>query len=79
MRGGNEEPEGRHESIDNDDMDDPKRRDEILRAMEEGEDNFFYFPYEAQQVLFLMVKGDNEGLAASKLYTHDPEKFNQYF
>lgn len=27
----------------------------------------------------MMVKGDNEGLAASKLYCQDPEQFNYYF
>lgn len=64
----NEDQEGRRESIDEDDMEEAERRVEILRAMAEGEHNFFYFPYEAQQVLFMMVKGDNEGLAASKLY-----------
>lgn len=71
--------DAQRESIDGDDMEDVERRVEILRAMAEGEHNFFYFPYEAQQVLFLMVKGDNEGLAQSKLYCQDPEQFNYYF
>ena len=44
----NEEQERRRESVDEDDLEDPERRIEILHAMAENEHNFFYFPYEAQ-------------------------------
>jgi len=30
--------------------------------------NFFECPYEYQKVIFMMVKGDQEGLSESKLY-----------
>jgi len=30
--------------------------------------NFFEVPYEYQEVIFMMVKGDQEGLSNSQLY-----------
>ena len=35
---------------------------------EHGIQSFFEVPYDYQQVIFMMVKGDNEGLQNSRLY-----------
>jgi hypothetical protein len=40
--------------------------------------NFFECPYEYQKVIFMMVKGDQEGLSESKLYVESQEIFNYY-
>lgn len=45
---------------------------------EHGIQSFFEVPYEYQEVIFMMVKGDNEGLQASKLYNEQPDLFNYY-
>ena len=45
---------------------------------EHGIQSFFEVPYEYQQVIFMMVKGDNEGLQNSRLYNEQSELFNYY-
>lgn len=40
--------------------------------------NFFECPYEYQKVIFMMVKGDQEGLVESKLYMENQDIFNYY-
>lgn len=40
--------------------------------------NFFECPYEYQQVIFMMVKGDQDGLSESELYLESEELFNYY-
>lgn len=40
--------------------------------------NFFECPYEYQQVIFMMVKGDQEGLSDNKLYIQQQDLFNYY-
>ena len=40
--------------------------------------NFFECPYEYQQVIFMMVKGDQDGLAQNQLYIESQELFNYY-
>lgn len=45
---------------------------------EHGIQSFFEVPYDYQEVIFMMVKGDNDGLAASKLYNEQADLFNYY-
>ena len=53
-----------------------KTQDEI---QEQGYlQNFFECPYEYQQVIFMMVKGDQEGLRENRLYMESEELFNYY-
>jgi len=53
-----------------------KTQDEI---QEQGYlQNFFECPYEYQQVIFMMVKGDQEGLRENRLYLESEELFNYY-
>ena len=40
--------------------------------------NFFECPYNYQEVIFMMVKGDQEALSESKLYIESQEIFNYY-
>ena len=40
--------------------------------------NFFEVPFEYQEVIFMMVKGDQEGLQQSKLYQEQEDIFNYY-
>ena len=40
--------------------------------------NFFECPFEYQEVIFMMVKGDQESLSQSKLYLENQEIFNHY-
>jgi len=40
--------------------------------------NFFECPYEYQKVIFMMVKGDQDGLSQSKLYLESQDIFNYY-
>lgn len=40
--------------------------------------NFFECPYEYQEVIFMMVKGDQEALSESKLYCGNQDLFNYY-
>lgn len=53
-----------------------KTQDEI---QEQGYlQNFFECPYEYQQVIFMMVKGDQEALSENQLYLESQELFNYY-
>ena len=45
---------------------------------EHGIQSFFEVPYDYQEVIFMMVKGDNEGLQRSKLYNEQADLFNYY-
>ena len=53
-----------------------KTQDEI---QEQGYlQNFFECPYEYQQVIFMMVKGDQESLSKNQLYLESQDLFNYY-
>ena len=40
--------------------------------------NFFECPYEYQEVIFMMVKGDQDGLRNNELYLQSQDLFNYY-
>lgn len=53
-----------------------KTQDEI---QEQGYlQNFFECPYKYQEVIFMMVKGDQEGLRENQLYLESQDLFNYY-
>lgn len=53
-----------------------KTQDEI---QEQGYlQNFFECPYEYQQVIFMMVKGDQDALSENRLYIESQDLFNYY-
>lgn len=79
-----ERPKDAAEADDDEYADQMADEEEQYRMMveqdlaEHGIQSFFEVPYEYQEVIFMMVKGDNEGLQASKLYNEQSDLFNYY-